>query len=394
LACHKQPSPPKQAPPPVPAASQNLVALSHGGSIVSRTAELDLSHSAVRLIDGSGSNGWVTPSGDPAQSVVVSLPASARIDRVGILTTLLSSAARDLRFDFSLDGEHFTRGVTMTGKEQDGPQVITVAPPVDAQYIRLATLNGRSNYVLIRELIVNGTLLGQPNAGAIEGCWSMNAQPATFRPDRASVLGYVGSDPVRGVEETTLDGGSDGRFYRFAWIRGKEYGLAAMSVTPDGKHLASVLWHEQAIELEQFHANDWFGERGACPPEAKAGVDVMATYLQRFGYFPLYALRFADDGTLDDDASAPALARVTKLLAANPRLQVRFAAHELTHTTAQENLAVAQRKIASLHDALTRRGVNLPRANFFALGEAHPRRQATTDLIRAMYSSVDLELRR
>jgi hypothetical protein len=365
----------------------NLAALARGGAIVSRTAELDLRHSATRLIDGSGSTGWVTPSGDPAQSVVLSLPAPARIDRVGILTTLLSSAARDLRFDFSLDGEHFTRSVTMTGKEQDGPQVIAVAPPVDAQYIRLSTLNARSNYVLIRELIVNGAFLAQPNAGAIDGCWSINDQPATFRSDRASVLGYVG-----GVDDTTLDGGSDGRFYRFAWTRDKEYGLAAMSVTPDGKHLSSVVWHEQAIEMDQFHANDWLGERGACPP--KSEVDVFETYLQRFGYFPLYALRFADDGTLEDDASAPTLARVTKLLAANPQLQVRFAAHELTRTTARENLAVAQRKIASLHDALTRRGVDLPRANFIALGEEHPRREATTDLTRAMYSSVDLELRR
>jgi hypothetical protein len=366
----------------------NLIALSRGGSIVSRTAELDLSHSAVRLIDGSGSNGWVTPSADPAQSVVLSLPARARIDRVGIMTTLLASAARDLRFDFSLDGEHFTRSVTMTGKAQDGVQAIAVAPPVDAQTIRLSTLNGRSNYVLIRELIVNGAYLDQPRAGTIDGCWSVNDQPATFRSDRASVLGYVG-----GVDDTTLDGGSD-HFYRFAWTRGKEYGLAAMSVTPDGKHLASVVWHEQAIEFEQFHANDWLGDHGACPPEARAGADVMATFLQRFGYFPLYGLRFADDGTLDDGASAPALARVMKFLAANPRLQVRFGAHELTHTTARENLAAAQRKVASLHDALTRRGVDLPRADFFALGEEHPRRPATTDLTRAMYSSVDLELRR
>jgi outer membrane protein OmpA-like peptidoglycan-associated protein len=389
FACHRQPIQSKQTPPPVRAESPNLIALSRGGSIVSRTAELDLSHSAVRLIDGSGSNGWLTPSGDPAQSIVLSLPARARIDRVGIMTTLLASAARDLRFDFSLDGEHFTRSVTMTGKAQDGIQAIAVVPPVDAQTIRLSTLNARSSYVLIRELIVNGAFLDPPVAGAIDGCWSINDQPATFRSFGASVSGYVG-----GIDDTTLEGGSDGRFYRFAWTRGKEYGLAAMSVTPDGKHLGSVVWHEQAIEDEQFHANDWLGERGACPPEAKAGADVMITYLQRFGYFPLYALRFADDGTLDDGASAPTLARVTKLLAANPQLHLRFVSHELTHTTSQENLAVAQRKIASLHDALTRRSVDLPRANFVALGEEHPRRQATTDLTRAIYSSVDLELRR
>jgi hypothetical protein len=189
-----------------------------------------------------------------------------------------------------------------------------------------------------------------------------------------------------------LDGGSDGRFYRFAWTRDKQYGLAALSVTPDGKHLAAIVWHEEAIEADQFYADDWFGERGDCSSEKD--IDVFTTYLQRFGYFPLYALRFADDGTLDQESSAPELQRVAKLIAANPQLQVRFVAHELMHPSPQENLAVAQKKIATLRDALSRRGLPVAKIGFVALGDAQPRRPGTNPLIRAMYSSVDLELRR
>jgi F5/8 type C domain-containing protein len=385
FACHRPPIAAEKK--PVPPARENLLTLAQGASVVSRTGELDLTHSALRAIDTTGNTGWVTPSGDPIQTAIFSLGSKTRIDHVGLVTTILGSAARDVRFDFSIDGQTFTNPVTLNAKLQDGPQLAGVTPPVEAQYIRVSILNARGAYAFIREVIVNGTFVAPPTAGTIDGCWSVNAQPATFTSDHARVHGYVG-----GVDDTTLEGGSNGRFYRFAWTRGKEYGLAAMSVTPDARHLASIVWHEQAIEAEQFYASDWFGERGACP--AKKDADVFTTYLQRLGYFPLYALRFADDGTLDAGASAPTLARVTELLAANPPLHVTFVAHELTHATPRENLAIAQKQIVSLREALRQRGADLARVQFVAAGDEHPRRAVTSELTRAMYSSVDLELRR
>jgi hypothetical protein len=362
--------------------------LQSGASIVSRSAELDLTHSAVRLIDTAGSTGWVTPSEDPAQTVVLSLAAPTRIDRIGLTSTRLSAAARDVRVDFSLDGETFGHAITPAVKQIDNEQDFPVTSPVDAQYIRLSTLNARGSHVLVRDLIVNGNFLKPPAAGSIAGCWTIGGEPAAFRADHATVIGSAG-----GTLGMMLDGGTDGRFYRFAWTRDKQYGLAAISVTPEGKHLAGIVWHEQAIDLDQFYADDWIGERGgSCPPPQE--VDVFAAYLQRFGYFPLYALRFSDDGTLADDASSPALARVAKLIVGNPQLQIRFVAHELTRSTSAANLSVAQKEIGTLRDALSRRGVPVTKMTFVALGEAHPRRPGTTGLIRAMYSSVDLELRR
>ena len=358
-----------------------------GASIASRTAELDLEHSAVRLIDTANGTAWVTPADDPAQSVVLSLPARARIDRVGLVSTKASSGARDVRIDFSLDGESFTRSVELHAKQTEEPQAVPVTPPVDAQYVRVSMLNARSPHLLVREAVVNGTFLAPPAARAIDGCWSINGQPATFHSDHATVYGYAG-----GTHDMKLDGGSDGRFYRFAWTRDRQYGLAAITVTPDGKHLAAIVWHEQAIDIDQFYADDWLGERAGCSSDRE--VDVFATYLQRFGYFPLYALRFSDDGTLDEDASSRALARLTKLLAANPRLQARFVAHELTHPSAPENMAAAQKKIATLRNALSRRGIPAATIGFVAVGEEHPRRAGSNALIRAMYSSVDLEVRR
>ena len=386
IACQR-PAQHASAPTPPQPPRPNLLVLQSGASVVSRTAELDLAHSAIRLIDTAGDTGWVTPADDPAQSVVLSLPARTRIDCIGFVSSRLASGARDVRFDFSLDGETFGHAVTVSAKEIDAEQDTPITPPVEAQYIRFSTLNARGPHVMVRDLSVNGTFLMPPAAGSITGCWTIDGQPATFRADHATVIGYAG-----GTLGIMLDGGSDGRFYRFAWTHDKQYGLAAISVTPDGKHLAGIVWYEQAVNLDPFYAADWFGERGSCP--APQEVNVFATYLQRFGYFPLYALRFADDGTLDDDASSPALARVARLIIANPQLQTRFVAHELTHPTPAENLAVAQKKLATLRDALSRRGVAVAKVTFVPLGEAHPRREGSTPLIRAMYSSVDLELRR
>ncbi|HEY2830461.1 MAG TPA: discoidin domain-containing protein [Thermoanaerobaculia bacterium] len=387
VACNRAAPPAKVLAPAAPVARPNLLDLSQGASVVSRTAELDLDHSALRLIDDANSTGWVTPAEDPAQSVVLSLPARARVDRVGIVSTRVGASARDIRIDFSLDGATFSRGVMLNAKQVEGLQDVPVAPAVEAQYVRLTTLNGHGPHVLIRGLVVNGAFLAQPSAGAIDGCWSINGQPVTFRSDHAAVTGYGGTNGM------ILDGGSDGRFYRFAWTRDKQYGLAAVSVTPDGKHLGAIIWHEQAIDFDQFYAEDWLGDRGTCSP-ARKDTDVFAIYLERFGYFPLYALRFSDDGTLDDEASGPALGRVAQLLNANPRLQARFVAHELTHANRRENLSVAQKKIATLRDALSRRGLPVSKIGFVALGEEHPRRDGTNALIRAMYSSVDVEVRR
>jgi hypothetical protein len=390
IACHR-PAEHVVAPEPTQAPRPNLLVLQSGASVVSRSAELDLGHSAVRLIDNAGSTGWVTPAEDPVQTVVLSLAAPARIDRIGLTSTRLSAAARDVRVDFSLDGVTFGHAKTPTVKQIDDEQDFAVTPAVDAQYIRLSTLDGRSAHLLVRDLVVNGSFLKPPAAGSIAGCWTIGGQPATFRDDDATVIGSAG-----GTLGMMLDGGTDGRFYRFVWTRDKQYGLAAITVTPDGKHLAGIVWHEQAIDLGQFYADDWIGERGSCPApqEVPPSADVFTTYLQRFGYFPLYALRFSDDGTLDDDASSPVLARVSKLVIGNPQLQIRFVAHELTQATPAANLTVAQKEIATLRDALSRRGVPVAKVTFVALGEAQPRRAGTTGLIRAMYSSVDVELRR
>jgi hypothetical protein len=389
-ACSKPaaPPPPVQASGPKPAAPQlaDVLAVTEGSAVVSRTGESQLTNSAARAIDLDAKTVWVTPPDDPQQSAVFSLGARARIERVAIVNGAATARLRSFRLEFSGDGEHFGNAVDLRKDPPPALRTFEIAP-VEARFVRISFVDTDAR-VALNDLHLYGRFLEEPHTGPIDGCWTVNGQPSTFTAKQNDVTGYVGAP-----DNTTLEGGSNSRFYRFAWIRGAEYGLAALSVSPDGRHLSGFVWHEEAVESPLFFANDWFGDRAACAA-ARPRDSVLETYLRRFGYFPLFGLLFASDGSLDTAKSAPLLDRVAQLLALNPQLRVRFVAHELTRDSAQENLVISKKKTETLRAALAIRNVDFARAELVAVGQDHPHREATSPITRAMYSSVDLEIRR
>jgi hypothetical protein len=359
-----------------------------GAAVVSRTAEAVLGASAVRAIDTDPHTMWVSPPDDPRQTLVFSLPARARLEQIGLQSSFKNELlATSIRFDLSADGQKFTEAATLT-PAPGGQQQLVRIPPTEAAFVRVNVLGGKGTYVQIASVDAVGSLLEAVNAASIGGCFAINGFPASFTQRGAEVLGQLNE----GLRPTLVDGGTDGRFYRFAWIRGAEYGLAAVSITPDGKHLDGIVWHEEAMQIAQFYAPDWLGDRVPCG-KAPAPVDaVFRSYIGRFRHFPLFGLRFDESGKLHQADSAATLNRVTALLSANPNLPVRFVSHELLHSTPQENQRVAQARIDSLREALQKVGVKLAHVTFVAVGADKPRREAAIDLTRAMYSSIDLEL--
>ena len=285
----------------------------------------------------------------------------------------------------SEDGEQFVDAGTFSFGVSARPQLFAIKPAT-ARYIRVTTLAGGSpSYLQINTVHAIGSLLEPARTASIDGCWAINNTPASFTQSGALVRGSIGGDL-----DTFVEGGSDGRFFRFAWIRGRtpEYGLAAVSITLDGKHLGGIVWHEEAIQSAIFLADDWLGEKcgGQAPPPVRTGESpVLQTYMKRFGYFPLYGLRFDDNGRLDEAESAATLDRIMPLLEPN----ARFVAHELTLDP-----ATAQTKLDTLRAALQKRGVNLTGIDFVSMGNREPRRPADIDLTRAMYSTVELQIRR
>jgi F5/8 type C domain len=374
---------------PSAAAAPNLLSLSQGAAVVSRTSEAVLDASAVRAIDTDPHTMWVSPPDDPQQTLVFSLPARARIDQIGLRSgSKAVHLASGIRFDLSTDGQNFTPVATIRPVVSETAQMVRI-PLTNAAFVRVNVLGAKGTYVQIASVNATGTLIEAPAPASIDGCFAVNGFPAAFVQKGAEVVGEVAG----GARPTIVEGGSDGRFFRFAWVRGPEYGLAAVSVTPDGRHLSGIVWHEEALQESQFFAADWLGDRVSCEKQAAPpSVSVFRSYLERFGRFPLFSLRFDESGRLHDGDSAATLSRVTAFLSANPTLPIRFVAHELLHSTPDENRRIAQARIDSLRAALQKNGVKLAKVAFVALGAETPHRKATTDLTRAMYSSVDLEV--
>lgn len=371
-----------------PAAAPNLLAMNLGAAVVSRTAEAVLEASALRTIDTDPHTMWVSPPGDPQQTLVFSLPARARLEQIGLRSGAKNELlATGIRFDLSADGQKFTPAATLT-PVAGGEQQLARIPPTEAAFVRVNVLGGRGGYVQIGSVDAVGSLLEPVNAVSIGGCFSVNGFPASFTQRGAEVLGQIDE----GARTTLVEGGTDGRFYRFAWIRGAEYGLAAVSITPDGSHVGGIVWHEEAIQETQFYAPDWLGDRVPCGTTSAPVESVFRWYVGRLRHFPLFGLRFDESGKLHRGDSAATLNRVTALLSANSTVPVRFVSHELLHSTPQENQRIAQTRLDSLREALQNSGVKLAHVTFVAVGADKPRRNATTDLTRAMYSNIDLEL--
>jgi hypothetical protein len=223
--------------------------------------------------------------------------------------------------------------------------------------------------VRLHSILARGTELEPPHPGDITGCWSINGETARFAKHGNRVIGILetGKEPIR------FDGGFDGRIFRLNWIRGNDYGITLLSVAPDGRHLNGLNWHEEAIPM--FFDTAWFGERQTCTASIADSDDVPPALLRRMGRFSLY-------GDVD----------VRRILKQFPNVQ--FVAHEFRQATPEENRTASERHLAAVRERLKAAGVDLTNVTFIAKGSDSPREEPVTDAMRALYSTVDLEIRR
>jgi hypothetical protein len=367
----------------------SLLDIARGATVISRTGETMLSTSAMNTIDGEITSSWSPPPHDYPQSIVIALHTTSRIDRVGFRSLITQSfEANHLIFESSGDGVAWQPLVTMTSRHVDEAQWQNVTP-ADAAYLRVTIPDAKNpgRDVNLQSLLAHGTEVGAPRQVTIDGCWSINGSAASFtqRGTRATGVAAIGKEPM------FLAGGSNGRMWRFNWIRGNDYGYTALTISPDGRKLSALNWHEEAIPL--FRAAPWFGERVACSAVPQTQQDVPAALLRRIGRVSMFALQFDDSGVLRPDDSRDELQSLAGILRDSP-VALRIVAHEFRQPDARRNKEVADREIASVRDALAHLGVDITRVDFVAAGSDAPRQTPASDAARAIYSSVDVEVRR
>src|ERR1700682_5339233 len=245
--------------------------------------------------------------------------------------------------------------------------------------------------VRLDSFIVRGTELASPKPPQIGGSWRVNGHRTSFAQFGNHVAGTMDISAT-GANPMHLEGGAEAnRMLRLSWIRGEDYGVAAVTVSPDGKRLCGIDWHEEPIPL--FYDEGWLGERtGDSRPEDDA-QQFAASYLRRSGRWPMYGIAFKSDGSIDLAASEHALAPATKMINGAPT-PVRIVSHEFREATPDANRARAHRALDALRAELAKRGVNVANVPFIAAGSDAPRQIPVTDIIRQLYSSIDLEIRR
>ena len=366
----------------------SLIGLARGTSIIARSGEAFGPVSAMNAIDDIPGSFWLTPPHDLPQWVTLALPARSRLNRVGIRTVKGGEfTAKHVSFETSLDGAQWSPLTTVESADTNDAQWWNVAP-AEARAVRVTIIDSAPTVGNVRllSILAQGSELEAPQPGAIEGCWNINGMNAEFSAKGSQIRGAL----AMGKQPMELDGGSDERTTRLTWTRGNDYGLALVAVTPDGKHLSGMAWHEEAIPM--FYADAWFGERVPCGPRP-APVDVPAQLMRRAGRYSAFGLRFDRSGALDQKNSEQAIATIARLIKASAG-HVLIAGHEFRETSAKGNHERVALELDAVRKALAAAGVDVSHLPFFAAGSANPRQEPVTDAMRAIYSSIDVEIRR
>jgi len=336
----------------------NVLQLAHGATVISRTGELLLQTSALHAIDGDEGTFWMNPPNDLPQSMTIELPSRTRVDKIGVRTEANGAfTANHLTFSASTDGRTFAPVKTIQAKDSNDVQWFDVKP-FEATQIRVSIDDSllAAHDVRVHSILATGTALAPPKRGDISGCWRINGEPAQFKREGTHITGILAA----GKQPLHFDGGFDGLLNRLQWVRGNDYGLSLITVSADGQHLSGFNWHEEAIPM--FFDTSWYGERAPCAA-ALPNFDVAAALLRRTGRFSLF-----------DDSQ---LARLQKAFPGGV-----LVAHEFRFATAMENRKAAQAALDRLHATGT------------AQGSDDPRQAPTTDNMRALYSTVDFQIRR
>ncbi len=389
IACSREvppasPSSPSPGEPVSLVESESILNMARGASVVSRTGELTLEQTPARLIDGETDSTWTTPPNDVQQSATFSLPARARITAVGIATfNRRAYAVRKLRFESSLDGVTFKPLLTQVLREAEIVQLKEV-PATDLQYIRLIIDESHGASGTLSTLHVRGSFLAPPSLPPIAGCWSVNGSASRIVEERGTVRGTITRDST-----LRMEGGSEHLVYRFAWADGPQYGLAAVTLTPDGRHLTGMKWHERA---EPFtFGQTWFGEQlPGCASPVATSDEIARLWLKRAGWYPLYGLHFDDRDQLIVGTSAAALDLIARLLATSAKIQLT--AHEMRGASPEANRKQCERRLTSLRDVLTRGGADMRRIGFLPAGSDNQPLRMPSELILGMYSMVDIRV--
>jgi hypothetical protein len=395
-ACKRAPEPPPAAPAPQRATNEevtsiaaptldidgdNLLNLAYGAALVSRTGELNLESSAINAIDGMSFSSWFSAPGAPEQTLVFALGGPSRIEQLGVTTTDKTQSPAKVRFASSPDGRSWHDVVTIEPASKG--TTIQAVTPFEARYLRVETIGQAKYYAVLTSVHAIGSELRPSERQSFGGCWSVNTFGATLHQNGARITGVLG-----GVKHPTyVDGGIDGRVARLMWMRGPMWGYAAATLTPDGRNLSAITFHEEPGIYSIGEA--WIGSR--CETTAAPSLLTPADYLRRIGHWTMSGIIFDAEDRLIEEPSAGTLDAATTLLRAAPSQRYRIVAMEYRNNDPNENLRHTKTRLEAVRAALQSRGINVSRIEFAAIGSKSDDIERPSAIQRMLWSRIDLE---
>lgn len=399
-ACQRAPEPPPAPPKPAvktateenaePIAApteeidgDNLLNIAYGASVVSRTAELNLENSAVQAIDGLSYTLWTSSPDGPRQTLTFSLGAPSRIERLGVTTNAKDQSPAQLRFEASSDARTWREVVTM--EPPDRKTKLVDVTPFDARYLRVTTIEPSEYYSSFFSVHAIGRETAPPERQSFDGCWTINTHRAKLVQRGARITGVID-----GTKPTFLDGGIDGRVAKLLWMRGPMWGHAAATLTPDGRGISAIVFHEEPFVTS--NGEGWIGKR--CEEtSAMTASSSPADYFRRIGHWTMSGIVFDANERLLDEPSKATLDDAAKLIAAMPAQRFRIVAHEFRNNDANDNRRRTTARIDAVRNALRARRVDLARIELVAGGSDGNANEMPSAVQRMLWSRIDLERR-
>jgi hypothetical protein len=388
IACNRTPGPAAQqnaeAEPPrhVDHDAKNLLNIASGAAVLSRTAELDLESSALHAIDGMNTTRWTSPPGDANQTLVFSFGAPVRVEQVGVTTNApANETPQRIRFSASSDARTWRDVIVMQPRETTDTQM-TKVEPFDANFLRVETIDPSEKYAHLYSVHALGEEIYPAELKSFDGCWTINGQQAQLTQRGARITGVIQGPPI-----TVLDGGTDGRVARLMWMRGPQWGYAAVTLTADSRVLSALTFHQNP--LTGYVGRAWFGQR--CEAQLQLESVPPVHFLNRSGQWTMSGLAFDDREQLIESLSGSTLDELVNLMKLAPQQRFRIVSHEFRFGK-DENRQRTVTRIASLRGALDARGVDWSRLEMLPSGDEWQVAEPVFAVQRLLWSRVDLQL--
>ncbi|HEU4889823.1 MAG TPA: discoidin domain-containing protein, partial [Thermoanaerobaculia bacterium] len=324
---------------------------------------------------------WMSSPGGASQTLVYALGAPSRVEQLGVTTTARDQSPEKIRFAASSDGRSWREVVTIQPANRGTK--MTEVQPFEARYLRVETIEPKEYYAALVSVHALGREIGPPERHPFSGCWTVNMRRATLVQRGARISGTI-----EGARQPTyVEGGVEGRVAKLMWMRGPMWGYAAATLTPDGRGLSALTFHEDPLGNQAGEA--WIGER--CDQAAVGKVLAPADYLRRTGRWMMSGVVFDGQERLLEEPSRYTLDAAAALIAAAPAQRYRVIAREFRNNDPNENRRRTTARVEAVRTALRARGVDVTRMEFVAEGSERSDVNMPSAIQRMMWSRVDLE---